>query len=119
LTITRCKEEEEGRRVKRKKWSVQDKVTAASSKWGKDTTFSASNCKNATTLFLKSIEDEIGRTEMAKIMQKAMHIRSTGSQTKEEDVVTFETIDDMPEGMVIRNSDGQPESSSEDDRAAA
>ena len=52
---------------------------------------------------------------MAEIMQKAMHIRSTGSQTKEEGIVTFETINDVLEGMVIRNGDGQPESSSKDD----
>jgi hypothetical protein len=72
-----------------------------------------------TTLSLKSIEDEIGMIGMARIMQEAMHIRLTGSQTREEDVVTFETIDDVLEGMVIQDSDGQPESSSEDDWAVA
>jgi hypothetical protein len=77
--------------------------------------FSAGICKNHTTVFLKSIETEIRRAEMVKLMQEAMSMRSTTSQTQEEGIITFESIDNVPEEMIIRNGNGKPESSSEDD----
>lgn len=52
---------------------------------------------------------------MAELMQEAMSTRSTTGQTQEEGIIMFEGIDDVPEEMIIRNGDGKPESSSEDD----
>jgi hypothetical protein len=63
--------------------------------------FSASIWKNHTTVFLKSIETEIRRAEMVELMQEAMSMRSTTSQTQEEGIITFEGIDDVPEEMII------------------
>jgi hypothetical protein len=77
--------------------------------------FSAGIWKNQTTVFLRSIETEIGRVEMIELMQEARNTRSTTSQTQEDGTTTFESINDVPEEMIIRNGNGEPESSSEDD----
>jgi hypothetical protein len=66
-------------------------------------------------MFLKSIETKIRRAEMVKLMQEAMSMRSTTSQTQEEGIITFKGINDVPEEMIIRNGNGKPESSSKDD----
>jgi hypothetical protein len=110
--IARCKEEEEDKRRKRRKRtsSVQDKVATVPNKQ-----FSASIWKNQTTVFLKSIEMEIGRVEMIELMQEARNTRSTTSQTQEDGTTTFESINNMPEEMIIQNGNGEPKSSSEDD----
>lgn len=39
-------------------------------------------------------------------------MRSTTSQTQEDGTITFESINDVPEEMIIRNGNGEPESSS-------
>jgi hypothetical protein len=77
--------------------------------------FSAGIWKNHTTVFLKSIETEIRRAEMVELMQEAMSMRSTTSQTQKEGIIMFEGIDNVPEEMIIRNGNGKPESSSEND----
>jgi hypothetical protein len=66
-------------------------------------------------MFLKSIGTEIGRVEMIELMQEAWNMRSTTSQTQEDGAIMFESINDVPEEMIIQNGNGEPESSSEDD----
>ena len=108
LTIVKVKEgeEKELKRVERKRSSrVRGKVTAASNKWGKETkffiTFCASKWKNNTSMFLKLIESIIRRAEMDKIMEKAKAMRPLTSQAQEEKLVMFETLDNVPDEMII------------------
>jgi len=97
---------------------VQDKVKAAPNRRGKETkafaTFSAGRWKNDTATFLKLTESEIGRVEMTEIMEAARQVRSSVSQAHEEGAVIFESLDDVPEVMIIRNGHGEPESSDEE-----
>ena len=80
-------------------------MKAAPNRRGKETkaftTFSAGRWKNDTTTFLKSIESEIGRVEMTEIMEAARQARSSASQAHEEGAVVFESLDDVPEVMII------------------
>lgn len=118
LTMAKCQEEEERRMRKKKSTTVQDKVKAIPNKRGKETksfaTFSAGKWKNDTTTFLKSIESEIGKAEMAEIMEEARQVRSVAGGAHEEGPVVFETLDDVPDAMIIRNGHGEPESSDEE-----
>ena len=118
LTIAKCQEEGERKIRKKKSAMVQDKVKAAPNRRGKETkafaTFSAGRWKNDTTTFLKSIESEIGKAEMTEIMEEARQLRSSASQANEEGAVIFESLDDVPEAMIIRNGHGEPESSDEE-----
>jgi hypothetical protein len=118
LTIAKCQEEEERRIRKKKSAMVQDKVKAIPNRRGKETksfaTFSAGRWKNDTTTFLKSIESEIGKSEMVEIMEEARQVRSSAGPAHEEGPVVFETLDDVPEAMIIRNGHGEPESSDEE-----
>ena len=97
---------------------VQDKVKAIPNKWGKETksfvTFSAGRWKNDTTTFLKLIESEIGKAEMVEILEEARQVQSLAGPAYEEGPVVFETLDDVPEVMIVWNGHGEPESSDEE-----
>ena len=94
-------------------------MKAAPNRRGKETkafaTFSAGRWKNDTATFLKSIESsEIGRVEMTEIMEAARQVWSLASQAHKEGAVIFESLNDVPEVMIIRNGDGEPESSNKE-----
>ena len=97
---------------------VQDKVKAIPNKRGKETksfvTFSAGRWKNDTTTFLKSIESEIGKAKMVEILKEARQVQSSAGLAHKEGPVVFETLDDVPEAMIVRNGHGEPESSDEE-----
>jgi hypothetical protein len=76
-------------------------------------TFSAGRWKNDTTTFLKSIESKIGKTEMGEIMEKARQVQRLAGLAHKEGPVIFETLDNVPEAMIIQNGHGEPESSDE------
>jgi hypothetical protein len=84
---------------------VQNKVNTIPNKRGKETksfaTFSGGRWKNDTTTFLKSIESEIGKAEMAEIMKKARQVWSLAGLAHEEGPVVFETLDDVLEAMIV------------------
>jgi len=89
-----------------------------SNKQGKETksfvTFSGGRWKNNTTTFLKSIESKIGKAEMAEIMEEARQVRLSAGPAHEEGPIVFETLDDVPEAMIVWNGHGEPESSDEE-----
>ena len=100
---------------------VQDKVTAIPNKHGKETksfaTFSAGHWKNNTVTYLKSIEHVIKKPEMSKILLQAKALRTSASQAQKEGALTFETMDDVPNDMIIQNGLGKSESSDEEAQA--
>ena len=51
---------------------------------------------------------------MSEILLEANKLRTSGSQAQEEGPVVFETIDDVPNDMIIQNGYGEPESSDEE-----
>jgi len=105
LTIAKCQEEEERKIRKKKSVMVQDKVKAIPNKRGKETksfvTFSAGRWKNDTTTFLKSIESEIGKAKMVEILKEARQVQSSAGLAHKEGPVVFETLDDVPEVMIV------------------
>ena len=90
----------------------------APNRWGKETkaftTFSAGWWKNDTTIFLKSIESEIEKVKMAKIIEEARQVQPLVGQAHKEDAVVLETLDDVLEAMIIWNGHGKPESSNKE-----
>jgi hypothetical protein len=117
---TLCKDQNQEKKPSSRVLPLKSHLRAIPNRQGKETkgfaTFSGARWKSHTNTFLRSIELEIGKTEMTEIMDKAKEcLRASTSHTNQDGAPVYETIEEVPDCKIIRNGRGRPESSDEED----